>query len=263
MQRLIVWGAGTLGGPVAAGWVAAGGVALGFTATTTRHAALAAAGIEPRLGDPLAELRPDDVLLVALPGSTAQLAAAGQLASANVRCARGIQIGTVGYFGDPQGTVDEDCPRGTGEGALNAAAAEAAFRQWGGDRAVVLRAAGLYQKGRGPLSALQRRGTAPEGPPNRTLALIHYDDAISATLAALRHPAPHHTCVLAMPPLPTRQEFYLAACVLLDLPLPRFKAPLYHPPAHYVVDRMRADLLPAPAHPRWQEALLPSEDSRP
>jgi hypothetical protein len=26
---------------------------------------------------------------------------------------------------------------------------------------------------------------------------------------------------------------------------------------------MRADLLPTPAHPRWQEALLPSEVSRP
>ena len=59
------------------------------------------------------------------------------------------------------------------------------------------------------------------------------------------------------PPCPTREAFYTAACVLLDLPLPRFERPLRRPLAQYDVGRLRADLLPTPAHPRWQGALVP------
>jgi nucleoside-diphosphate-sugar epimerase len=259
----VVWGAGTLGGAVATAWAQGGEVALGATESERRHAALRAAGVEPLLGSPVAALRPEDTLLLALPGSEAQATAVRALAEAGPPPARVVLVGTVGVYGDPQGTVDESCPRGTGPRTLITAAAEAVFAQWAGPAGVILRAAGLYQPGRGPMSALARSRKVPPGPGNRTLALIHYADAAAATFAALRHPAPRPLYVLATPPLPTRADFYQAACVILDLPAPRFEAPLPHPPARYVVDAMRHDLLPTPAHPRWQAALVPPAEESP
>jgi nucleoside-diphosphate-sugar epimerase len=153
------------------------------------------------------------------------------------------------------GCVDEDTPRGETQHALNVEAAEQAFRNWAGRRGVVIRFGGLYQLGRGPMSALLRRGTAPEGTPNRTLALIHYVDAATATLAALRHPAPEATYVGVVPPCPTRHEFYTRACAVAGLPEPVFTTPLPHPPAEYDVTRLVRDLLPVPDHPDWRDAL--------
>ncbi len=258
--RLVVWGAGELGGRVARAWAAAGGEALGFTASDTRHAALAADGVTPHVGAPTDHLTEADALLFAVPGSGRQLAAVEALVAAGVAPpARAVLIGTTGYYGaHPRGTVDADTPPGVTDRARTAAAAEAAFRAWAGDAGVILRCAGLYRPGRGPVSALQRRGLAPEGPPDKTLALIHYDDAATAALAALRHPAPQPVYVAAVPPCPTRQAFYIAACVLLDLPSPRFTAPVGGVPAAYDVRPLLSDLLPTPAHPKWQEALVPA-----
>ncbi|MEZ4470790.1 MAG: hypothetical protein R3F60_08330 [bacterium] len=71
------------------------------------------------------------------------------------------------------------------------------------------------------------------------------------------HPAPRRVYLNVTPPCPTREAFYSAACVILDLPLPRFERPLRRPLARYDDSRLRADLVPTPAHPRWQEALVP------
>lgn len=256
MRRLIVWGAGELGGAVAAAWVSAGGEAIGVTRGEARHGALRAAGVEPRLGHPRDVLRPDDALLLALPGSEPQTLAVGALRDLPPP-ARVVGIGTTGYYGTPHGRVDEDTPMGKGDHAARAAGFEAALRHWAKEAAVVLRLGGLYRQGRGPLAALARTQAVPDGPPDRTLALIHYEDAAAAALAALRHPAPQPVYLGVTPPCPLRQDFYLAACVLLDLPLPSFGRPLSRPPAEYDVRRLRADLLPAPRWPRWQAALVP------
>ena len=130
------------------------------------------------------------------------------------------------------------------------------FRSWA-PHGVVLRMGGLYRNGRGPLASYQRRGTAPDGPPDKTLALIHYDDAATATFAALSHasPAPSYLCVV--PPCPTRADFYQAAAVVNELELPFFTTPLGRPPAEYDTTRTRNDLLPEPAYPKWQAALVP------
>jgi nucleoside-diphosphate-sugar epimerase len=119
----------------------------------------------------------------------------------------------------------------------------------------VLRLGGLYCHGRGPFAALLRQGTASPGPPDRTLALIHYEDAAAAVLAALCHPSPEPTYVGVTPPYPTRQEFYQHACRLAGLPAPTFAPPLGLPPAEYDITRLRRDLLPLPAHPDWREAV--------
>lgn len=254
MSRLIIWGTGELGGRVARLWRAAGRPVIGLTQTERRHAALRAEGIEPRLGSPVAVLQPEDVLLLAMPGYERQHEAIERLAGQPVPARVGL-VSSTGYYGQPRGTVSETSPVGAGRRPAAIAALEQAFQRWAGERGVILRFGGIYRPGRGPFSALQRRGYPPAGPPNKTLALIHYDDAATATLAALQHPAPEAVYLGVVPPCPTRQEFYEAACRQLDLPPPTFEAPLPHPPAVFEVTRLRRDLLPQPAYPDWHRAL--------
>ncbi|MCB9545746.1 MAG: hypothetical protein H6706_07760 [Myxococcales bacterium] len=254
MSRVVVWGAGELGGRVARAVAAEGRAVVGATATTGRHAELRAAGVTPHLGPPA--LQADDRLLLALPGSERQIMAISALVGQPVP-ARAVLISSTGYYGTPSGAVHEDTAPGDDPHAALVASAEQAFRAWAGDRGVILRTGGLYRPGRGPLQALIRRGAPPAGPPDRSLALVHYDDAAAAAHAALDHPDPHPVYLSVTPPCPTREAFYTAACVLLDLPLPRFERPLRRPLAQYDVGRLRADLLPTPAHPRWQGALVP------
>ncbi|ETX09236.1 MAG: hypothetical protein ETSY2_00690 [Candidatus Entotheonella gemina] len=253
-MRLVVWGAGELGGRVAIQWAPSGGPVVGLTQGTSRHDDLRRAGVEPRLGSAVDVLTPDDVLLLALPGNAKQKAAVDALQHTPPP-GRAVLISSTGYYGTPVGRVDEETPSGQTQHAINVASAEHAFRTWAGANGVVMRFGGLYRPGRGPMSALLRRGAAPEGAPNRTLALIHYADAVTATLAALRHPAPETTYVGVVPPCPTRCEFYTRACEVAGLPEPMFTSPLSHPPAEYDVTRLMRDLLPEPAHPDWRDAL--------
>lgn len=253
-MQLVVWGAGELGGRVAAAWVERGHVAVGLTQSTERHDELRRCGVEPRLGSAPGLFGPEDVLLLALPGNANQKAAVEALVQTPLP-ARAVFISSTGYYGTPQGIVNEDTPQGDTAHAIDVAAAETAFRNWAGKQGVILRLGGLYRQGRGPLSALQRRGTVPPGAPNRTLALIHYTDAATVTLSALAHAAPEPLYVCVVPPCPTRQEFYLGACRALGLTEPTFDAPLEHPPAEYDVARMQRDLLPSPVHPDWHDAL--------
>ena len=253
-MRLVVWGAGELGSRVAALWAQGGEPVVGLTHGDSRHGDLRRAGVEPRLGAAVDVLRPDDALLLALPGNVQQKAAVEALQHTPPP-SRAVLISSTGYYGTPVGRVDEDTAHGDTPHAHNVAAAEHAFRAWAGARGVVLRCGGLYRPGRGPMSALRRRGAAPEGPPNRTLALIHYDDAAAAALAALRHPAPQAVYLGVVTPCPTRREYYLQACAAAGLPKPVFTAPLPHSPAEYDVARLTRNLLPTPAHPDWREAL--------
>jgi nucleoside-diphosphate-sugar epimerase len=253
-MRLVVWGAGELGGRVGSRWAQAGEAVLGLTQSITRHHALRWYGIEPSVAHAAALLKPTDVFLLALPGSAKQQAAVLSLADTPPPM-RAVLISSTGYYGTPHGGVDEETRRGDTARASAIEAAELAFRAWMGTRGVVLRLGGLYCRGRGPLAALVRRGTASAGPPDTTLALIHYADAATATLAALQHPAPEPTYVGVVPPCPTRRDFYRCACRRLGLPEPVFDAPLGYPPAAYDVTRLQRDLLPQPAHPDWRDAL--------
>lgn len=255
MIRLVVWGAGELGGRVGAAWARGGETVLGLTRSTRRHDDLRRRGMTPLVDSAPGLLAPDDALLLALPGSANQHAAVGALANTPPP-ARAVLISSTGYYGSAHGRIDADTPHGDEAHAAVVAAAELAFRAWAGAGGVVLRLGGLYRRGRGPFAALLRRGTAPLGPPDKTLALVHYDDAATATLAALQHPSPEATYVVVVPPCPTRREFYLHACGVAGLPEPTFEAPLGLPPADYDVIRLRRDLLPTPTHPDWRDALF-------
>lgn len=252
MGRLVIWGAGELGGRVAKLWKHSSVV--GITKTLNRHSTLQAIGVEARVGSAADVLQPDDTLLLAIPGYAAQGEAIAQLASTPPP-QRAVLISSTGYYGpNASGYITADTPPGSEERPQNIAATERAFRQWTGDAGIVIRFGGLYRPGRGPITPLARRGTAPAGPPNKVLALIHYDDAAIATARALERPNPEPTYIGFTLPSPTRQEYYTAACQALELSPPTFTAPLSNPP-EYDVTRFQAQLLPQPTHPDWLEAI--------
>jgi nucleoside-diphosphate-sugar epimerase len=87
------------------------------------------------------------------------------------------------------------------------------------------------------------------------MALIHYEDVATATLAALSIPDAESVYLVLTPPCPTRRAFYEAASRVLHLPAPSFVSPAGLPPAEYDVSRLRRDLLPHAAYPDWQAAL--------
>ena len=254
MRRLITWGTGELGGRVAKLWRAQGGAVVGVTQTEQRHADLIALGVEPRTDSPATFLHPADALLFALPGHATQSAAIEQIATLPPP-ARTVLISSTGYYGLPNGVINEDTPSGAGTRPQAIAAVEQAFLNWAGPNGVVIRFGGLYRPGRGPMSALARRGHPPPGPANKTLALIHYDDAATATATALQRPSPAQVYLGVMPPCPTRAAFYHLACAALDLPPATFSEPLPFPSAKFDATRLRQDLLPKPLFPDWQAAL--------
>lgn len=256
-RRLIVWGAGELGSRVARLWRTYAGPVTGFTQSERRHPDLITAGITPLTGSPIELLQSDDALLLSLPGHEAQADAVQLLIEQH--CAapmRVVMVSTIGYFG-PQahGVINEATTPGSDKRSQSIAAAEQLFRQWAGLAGVVIRCGGLYSRERGPTSALRRRRTMKVRPPDKTLALIHYDDAAAAIFEALRHPSPEPVYLAVVPPCPTRAEFYTRACQRLELPAPQFDPPIGMPPAQYQIDRLRRDLLPNPAYPDWQTSL--------
>jgi len=229
---------------------------MGFTQSPKRHADLHQLGIEPRTGHPLDIFTFEDVLLLSLPGYANQAKAIEMLTQQKVLPpARTVLVSSTGYYGLAYGLVHENTPPGSNNRAQRIATTEQAFQHWIGSNGVIIRLGGLYRPGRGPLSALARRGAPLLRPPDKTLALIHYNDAATATIAALQHPSPEKFYLALSPPCPTRQEFYQHACQQLGLPPPVFDTPLGQPPAHYDITRLRRDLLPHPAYPNWHAAL--------
>ena len=252
MGRLVIWGAGELGGRVANLWTH--GPVIGITKTLNRHSTLQAMGVEARVGSAADVLQPDDTLLLAIPGYAAQGEAIAQLAHTPPP-QRAVLISSTGYYGpNASGRITADTPPGAEERPQNIAATERAFRQWAGKAGIVIRFGGLYRPGRGPITPLARRGTAPAGPPNKVLALIHYDDAAIATATALELPNPDPTYIGFTLPSPTRQQYYTAACQALELAAPTFTDPLTDPP-EYDVTPFQTQLLPQPTHPDWLEAI--------
>ncbi len=94
-----------------------------------------------------------------------------------------------------------------------------------GDRAIILRLAGIYGPGRLPNIAKLAGGEALATEPEHRLNLIHVDDAARAVLAAADQSvaAPDFLLVADGQP-PTRREFYTEAARLWQTPPPTFDA---------------------------------------
>ncbi len=256
MRHLWVWGAGELGGRVARTWNENGGPVTPLTKSDSRHDTLRADGLVPRQGMPN-KMDERDVLLISIAGTAALDKAVEQL-SEQPPPARVVITSSTGYYGEQGGLISATTPPGTTERALEVAAMETRFKEWAGERGVVIRLGGLYRQGRGPLNVMKKRGNAPIGAKaDRVIPLLHYDDAASACVAALRVENPRSEYLVVSPPCPTRHEFYLAASVILQLPLPSFGDPSGLPRAEYDVGDTVRDLGYDPQHPKWQKALIP------
>jgi nucleoside-diphosphate-sugar epimerase len=232
------------------------GPVVGITQTTKRHSTLQALGVAAQLGSAADILQSDDTFLLAIPGHVAQAEAIAQLRQTPAP-QRAVLISSTGYYGEGvEGVVSENSPPGEAERAQAIAATERAFQAWAGARGVVIRCGGLYRPGRGPISALAKRGTVPPKTAEALIPLMHYDDAAAATHAALSHPVVEPTYLAVTLPSPTRCEFYEAACQVLGLAAPTFSPNRDRQPVQYDIRRLQRDLLPQPIHPDWQEALL-------
>jgi nucleoside-diphosphate-sugar epimerase len=251
--RLVVWGAGELGSRVATGWQA--GSVVGLTRTAKRHATLNAAGVDARIGSAVGLLHAGDALLLAIPGHVAQGEAIAALSDTSPP-RRAVLISSTGYYGmGLSGVVDEGTPPGDSDRSHAIAATERSFLDWAGRSGVVFRCGGLYRPGRGPFSAFARSHQVPPRPPDGKMALIHYEDVATATLAALSLPDAESVYLVLTPPCPTRRAFYEAASRVLRLSAPSLVSPRGLPPAEYDVSRLRRDLLPQAAYPDWRAAL--------
>jgi nucleoside-diphosphate-sugar epimerase len=247
-ETRLIFGCGYLGQRVARRWRDAGHRVIAVTRSQERGDKLAAEGLEPLIADVL-----DPASLAKLPAAKTVLYAVGydraagasrrdvyvgglQTALAALPAATGkfIYISSTGVYGPSEGEwVDELTPchpeREGGQACLEAEAVLTAHPL--GNRAVVLRMAGLYGPGRLPNAADLRQGRPIAAPEQGYLNLIHIDDAARVVLAAESR-APLPSLLVASDGNPVlRREYYAELARLLGAPPPQFAGPATDSPA--------------------------------
>jgi nucleoside-diphosphate-sugar epimerase len=141
---------------------------------------------------------------------------------------RVIYISTTGVYGQDDGDwIDEDSPcRPSREsGRVFLEAEEALQAHAFGQRALVLRLAGIYGPGRIPSVRELRSGIPVVASPDAYLNLIHVDDAAQVVVAAESHAKPPRTYLVADGHPVVRREFYNEVSRLFRTPPPVFEAP--------------------------------------
>jgi nucleoside-diphosphate-sugar epimerase len=251
----LVFGCGYLGFPVARLWQAAGHRVFAVTRSKARASELAAAGIEPIVGDLLGDAQ------IRVPqGVRTVLFAVGYDRSSNVpidnvyvgglsRAIRSlsdsverlIYISSTGVYGQVSGDeVDEHSPcqpmRAGGKACL---AAEDLLRcSRFAAKAIVLRMAGIYGPSRIPRSADLLAGRPIDAPAHGWLNLIHVDDAARIVLLAEQRALRPRTYVVSDGHPVKRSEYYNELARLFDSPPPTFVPPPADSPA---ADRATSD----------------------
>ena len=279
MSKLI-FGCGYLGGRVAERWLAAGHAVAAVTRSERRAAEWRQRGLRPIVAD---VTRPES--LASLPEAETVLYAVGfdprggksrwevyvdglraVLAALPAATGRIIFISSTGVYSDAAGDwVDEDSPcRPTREAGRAFLAAEDVLAHHAlGDRAIVLRLAGLYGPCRVPHKADILAGKAIMSAADNPINLIHVDDAAAAVLAADAGAAPPRTYVVSDGHPVDRRECFRYLAELLGAPAPRFIAPStdflaqHHSGSNKRVRnaRMVAELGVRLAYPTYREGL--------
>lgn len=242
MSTLIV-GCGFLGRRVARILVDRGERVYGTTRSRDKFAELKRIGIEPVLADLVQEST-----LADLPAADRVLCSAGYDRASRIPMRRVsvdgfrsllkqlhentktiVYASSTGVYGQNDGsTVDENSPtepaRESGALCLEAEAIAREFGLVTNRRVVILRYAGLYGPGRIIRKESLIRGEPIVGDPDRTLNVIHIDDAAAAAIAAFDS-AEASGVYLACDDRPVRRfEYYELAARLLGAPAPRFIA---------------------------------------
>ncbi|MEQ8788930.1 MAG: SDR family oxidoreductase [Pirellulaceae bacterium] len=284
MSKLI-FGCGYLGSRVASLWLDAGHTVSAVTRSQDRAAEFRARGLRPIVADvttpeTLQALPDADTLLFAVGFDRGAGKSIREVYVEGLRAVldalpttvgRILYISSTGVYGQrDEQWVDEDSPcEPTREGGKACLAAEQLLRQHPlGDRAVILRMAGIYGPGRIPRSADIVRGTPLPSPSEGYLNLIHVEDAARIVLAAevlasdARAPLPRTYTVSDGHPVP-RRAYYEELARLLDAPPPTFIAPDPDSPAASRAEgskrvantRLVAELSPTFAYPSYREGL--------
>lgn len=145
-----------------------------------------------------------------------------------------IYISSTGVYGQNDGAmVDEDSPtEPTRPGGRICLEAESLLRVHPlGDRAVMLRLAGIYGPGRVPRLDAIRAGEPLALPTDGFLNLIHVDDAAQIVLLTERHAKPPRTYLVSDGHPIKRRSYYRELARRLNAPPPTFVAPLSESPA--------------------------------
>ena len=179
---------------------------------------------------------------------------------------RFVYVSSTGVYGNVSGTeVDERsaCKPQRDGGRACLAAEELLLGSRFGDRAIVLRLAGLYGPGRIPRAADLVAGKPIDAPSSGWLNLIHVEDAAQIVLRAEEYAQPPATFVVSDGQPVVRGEYYTELARLLGAPPPRFAAPVDDSPAAQRAAsdkrvnpaRMFAELRPALQYPSYREGL--------
>jgi nucleoside-diphosphate-sugar epimerase len=236
--KLIV-GCGYLGLRVAEPWLAAGAAVSALTRSSERAAAFTARGISPLIADladasTLRNLPPAETVLYAVgydPRSGASrrdIHITGFRALVDALAAaprRFIFISTTGVYGQNTGEwVDEDSPclPDSESGQIYLEAEQMLLAHPAGERAVILRLAGIY----GPDRVPQQRTLAAGEPVPAAghLNLIHVDDAVQAVLAAERNAATSRVICISDGAPALRRDYYTELARLWGTSPPNFAA---------------------------------------
>lgn len=238
-RRLIV-GCGYLGMCVAARWIKAGISVAATTRSPEKGSRLAAAAIEPIIGDPTSDggiplLSGFDSVLFAVgfdrsAGRSIHDVYVGGLRNVLRRLEanpprRLIYISSTGVYGDAEGEwIDEETPCAPlREGGKACLAAERLLETpfWR-ERAIILRLAGIYGPGR-----LPRREDLVAGKPIASLEkgylnLIHVEDAAAAVNLAIEKGQPPRTYLVSDGSPVLRGKYYREVARQIGAPPPSF-----------------------------------------
>jgi len=235
----LIFGCGYLGLRVARLWAAEGQVVFAVTRSQGHAAELMAAGVEPIVGNLLADAQiavPQGVQTVLFAvgydrsgGDSIEDVYVGGLSRA-IRSLpnsieRFIYISSTGVYGEVGGNeVDEQSPyeptRAGGKACLAAEKLLQGSRL--ASKAIILRMAGIYGPGRIPRSADLLAGRPIDAPQHGWLNLIHVDDAARIVLLAEQRAAPPQSYVVSDGHPVQRADYYRELACLLSAPPPTF-----------------------------------------
>jgi len=241
MAKLII-GCGYLGLRVARQWLADGEEVFAVTRSALRGKDLEAEGIVPVVADVTAPATLSDLLAVdSVLYAVGFDRSAGKdmrevyvsglkhvLDSLSDSVEKLVYVSSTGVYGQQAGeTVDEHSPTEPDrEGGRICLEAEQALREHRlGEKAIILRMAGIYGPDRIPRVDDVKAGKPITSPPDGTMNLIHVDDAAEICVQAAAEIAPPELfCVADGQPV-RRRDYYGFLAELLSAPPPQFEAP--------------------------------------
>lgn len=246
MSKLI-FGCGYLGRRVALRWIEAGHQVCAITHRPKQADQLESDGIRATVAD---VLKPET--LTELPAAETVLWAVSFEQSAHQQqvdslrhvldalpesTGRFIYISSTGVYGQDDGSwVDEEstCEPVRDAGKQRLAAEKLLQAHPLGQRAIILRLAGIYGPGRIPLAKYLTAGDPIPAPEAGYLNLIHVEDAAGVVLSAEERAQPPRTYVVTDSHPCKRREYYKELAQLLNAPEPQFTEPAADAP---VADR--------------------------